>query len=214
MKTCCLYFFVLIIGTSAITSCQKEIDGSITDGTVIPVITNQKPKVGTIWTYRYEWYNTPGGGGSISSKTVRHRAVSEETLGGEKWLKIVDLEPDTVVYYLSVKTDGLYQYTNNNSYLLCKDPASVNDSYTTFNTGTVEVFTVRGMNDTTSTDLGDIPLSKYEGVKPADPRVIDVIWYNKNSWITWRLLYKLHPVAPNPPIYALYSRLYIQSIVY
>ena len=205
MKTCCLYFFALIIGASTIVSCQKGDDTIIT-----PV--DQKPKVGTIWTYRYEWYNSPGG--ATNSKMVYHKAKSEETLGGEKWLKIVDVETDTVVYYLNTKPDGLYQYTNNNPYLLCKYPAVVNDTYTTFNTGTVENFTVRGVNDTTATGIGDIPLTKYEGVKPSNINIIDVIWYNKNSWITWRWLYKLHPVPPNPPVYAIYSRMYIDNIVY
>ena len=144
MKTRYLYFFVLIIGVSAIVSCQKEVDGSITDGTVIPVITNQKPKVGTIWTYQYNWFNGPGY--PTNTKIITHRAQSEEILGGEKWLKIVDLETDTVVYYLNTKTDGLYQYTNSSPYLLCKYPAAVNDTYTTFNGGSAEFFTVRGVN--------------------------------------------------------------------
>ncbi|MFZ1305917.1 MAG: hypothetical protein WAR80_08755 [Ferruginibacter sp.] len=211
-KTGFLNFLVLILVTCTIVSCQKEIDGTSGGGTVIPVPSDQKPKVGTTWTYRYEWYNTPGG--LVNTKMVYHKAKSEETLGGEKWLKIVDIETDTVVYYLATKNDGLYQYTNNNSYLLCKYPASVNDTYTTFNTGTVENFTVRTVDETIATGLGDIKLTKYEGVKPSDPRVIDVIWYNKNSWITWRWLYKLFPVAPNPPVYVLYSRLYIDNIVY
>jgi len=157
MKTCCLFFFILIIWASAMISCQKEIDG-LTDGSIIPPVADQKPRVGTIWTYRYEWYNSPGG--ATNSKIVYHKAKSEETLGGEKWLKIVDVEPDTVVYYLNTKTDGLYQYTNSNPYLLCKYPAAVNETYTTFNGGSAEFFTVRGVNDTIPTGLGDIPLSK------------------------------------------------------
>lgn len=212
MKTCSLYFFVLLISASALISCQKEVDGTIDGGTgpVIPV--DQKPKVGTLWTYRLEWWNTPGG--TTNVKNIYHKAVSEETLGGEKWLKIVDVEPDTVVYYLNTKTDGLYQYTNSNSYLLCKYPAITNDTYTTFNTGTVEDFTVRTVDVTTPTGVGDIPLTKYEGVKPGDPRIITVLWYNKNAWITWRYMYKLVPVPPNPPVYYLYSRFYIDKIVY
>lgn len=209
MKKPLLYFFILLFASAMAVSCQKEIDG-LNDGAVNPA--DVKPKVGTVWYYRYEWYNTPGG--SISSKTIRHKAVSEETMGGETWLKIVDLEPDTVVYYLNTKNDGLYQYTNNSPNLLCKHPATVNDTYTTFNTGTTEIFTVKGVNDTTGSGIGNIPLTRYEGVKPGNSNIIDVIWYNKNSWITWQWLYKLHPVPPNPPLYALYSRMHIENIVY
>jgi hypothetical protein len=118
MKTCCLYFFILITGATSIISCQKEING-LTDGSVTITPADQKPKVGTIWTYRYEWINSPGG--LANGKTVYHKAKSEEILGGEKWLKIVDVETDTLVYYLAEKTNGLYQYTNNNSYLLCSN---------------------------------------------------------------------------------------------
>lgn len=208
MKTCWLYFFVLIVGSFTIISCQKEIDG-LTDGSVIPPVADQKPKVGTIWTYQYYWYNAPGA--PTNAKIVKHRAQSEETLGGEKWLKIVDVETDTVVYYLNTKNDGLYQYTNSNPYLLCKYPALVNDTYTTFNKGSAEFFTVRGLNDTIPTGLGDIPLSKYEGVKNSD--IIDLIWYNKNAWIVWQYVYKRVIISPFT-VYYLYSKMFIESIVY
>ena len=45
-------------------------------------------------------------GGPTHSKMFTHRAASEETLGGEKWLKIIDVEMDTVVYFLNTKVDG------------------------------------------------------------------------------------------------------------
>jgi len=209
MKTWSLYFFILIIGASSIISCQKEIDGLI-DGTNPVVITpNQKPKVGTTWTYRYEWFNSPGG--LPNTKTVYHKAKSEETLGGEKWLKIVDVETDTVVYYLNTKTDGLYQYTNNNPYIVCKYPAAVNDTYTTFFDGGTEDFTVRGVDDTLATGVGDIPLTKCEGVK--NGFIIDVLWYNKNVWVAWKYQYKRIAFFP-PGIYYIYTRMYIDKIVY
>ena len=205
-------FFIpilMIVAGYFLASCQKEVDGS-TDGggPVVPV--DQKPKVGTTWTYYYYWVNSPGA--PTHSKIVTHRAVSEETLGGEKWLKIVDVEPDTTVYFLNTKTDGLYQYANNNPYLLCKYPASVNDTYTTFNDGAPESFTVRGVNDSTATGVGDIPLSKYEGVKAGD--IIDLLWYNKNTWIVWKYQYKRVPVPPLGSVYFLYTRMFIDSIVY
>jgi hypothetical protein len=208
MKTWCVYFFLLIIGSSAMISCQKEIDGTTGGGTVVPPA-DQKPKVGTIWTYQYYWFNAPGG--PTHTKIVTHRAQSEETLGGEKWLKIVDVETDTLVYYLNTKTDGLYQYTNSNPYILCKYPTAINDTYNTFNDGSTESFTVRGVNDTTATGIGNIPLSIYEGVKVGD--IIDVIWYNKNAWIVWRYLYKRVPVLPTS-VYYLYSKMFLESIVY
>jgi len=154
-----LYFLMLIFLAPAIISCQKEIDG-LAGGILTPDPADQKPKVGTTWTYNYNWYNSIGG--MAQSKIVYHKAKSEEMIGGEKWLKIVDVDTDTTVYFLNTKTGGLYQYTNSNSYLLCKYPAAINDTYNTFNGGSTEDFTVRGVNDTTATGIGDIPLSKYE----------------------------------------------------
>ncbi len=132
-------------------------------------------------------------------------------LGGEKWLKIVDVETDTTVYFLNTKTDGLYQYTNNAAYLLCKYPATVNDTYASFNGGSAENFTVRGVNDTISTGLGNIPSNKYEGVKAAG-YIIDILWYNKNAWIVRKYQYKYLP----PPLFAYYlsNFMFIDDIVY
>jgi hypothetical protein len=211
MKACCLYFFLLIVGASTIVSCQKEIDGMLNGNPVNPA-DNRKPKVGTTWTYNYSWWNSPGG--ITNSKLITHKAMSEETLGGEKWLKIVDVETDTVVYYLNTKADSLYQYANSSPNLVCKYPAAVNDSYTTFFEGTAnELFTVRGVNDTTATGIGNIPLTKYEGV--TDTYIKDVLWYNKNAWIVWKFKYK-RLVFTNPPniVYYLLNRMYLDNIVY
>jgi hypothetical protein len=203
MKSFCLYFLILVIVASTIISCKKD-----DEGVLIPV--DQKPKVGTIWTYYYNWYNSIGG--MNQSKIVHHKAKSEETFGGEKWLKIVDVETDTTVYFLNTKTDGLYQYTNSNPYLLCKYPAVVNDTYTSFNDGSSEFFTVRSVNDSLATGIGNIPLSKYEGVKNGD--IIDLIWYNKNAWIVWKYQYKRVTTPPPVNVYYLYSRMFIDNIVY
>jgi hypothetical protein len=200
--------FILITSLTLLVSCQKEIDGTIAGGGTNPNPADQKPKVGTTWTYQYLFYNSAGG--MTNSKIIYHKAKSEETIGGEKWLKIVDVETDTTVYYLNTKTDGLYQYTNNNAYLLCKYPAAINDTYNTFNGGAVEDFTVRGVNDTTATGIGNIALSKYEGVKIGI--VIDLIWYNKNAWVVWKYQYRYLA----PPLYAYYisSKMHLESIVY
>ncbi|MBL7700894.1 MAG: hypothetical protein JNM14_01480 [Ferruginibacter sp.] len=209
MKIRGIKIFILVAGLLTILSCQKEIDGT-NGGTIVPPA-DQKPKVGTTWTYYYYWWNSPGG--LTNSKIITHIAKSEETLGGEKWLKIVDVETDTTVYYLNTKVDGLYQYINSTPFLLCKYPASVNDSYLTFFGGTNELFTVKNVNDTTATGIGAIPLNKYEGV--FDAFIKDILWYNKNAWIVWRQQYK-KLVFANPPNTVIYlqSSMYINSIVY
>ena len=90
----------------------------------------QKPKVGTTWTYVYYTYYSTGG--LATSGVITHKATSQVTLGGESWLMVKDVTADTVVYYLQEKTGGLYQYTNNSSNLLCKNPAVLNETYTSF----------------------------------------------------------------------------------
>ena len=210
MRTKFFHLSLLLITTfTLLVSCQKEIDGTIVGGGgVTPA--NQFPKVGTIWTYRYEWYNVPGG--ATNSKYVYHRAQKDTTLGGESWLKIIDVDADTTVYFLKTKPDGLYQYTNSAAYMLCKYPATIGDSYSTFNGGSAEVFTVRGVNDSTATGIGFIPLSKYEGVKSG--QIIDVLWYNKYSWLTWKFQYKYFCDQQGNCEYYLKNRHYIDNIVY
>lgn len=197
-------FFILIIVGGLIISCQKEING-LTSG-VLP--SNEKPKVGTIWTYSYYTFNSLNGGVAIS-KDITHKAKNEENIGGEIWLNIVDLETDTTVYLLNTKTGGLYQYTNSNSYLFCKYPAILNDTYTTFNTGSTEDFTVKGANDTLPTNIGDIVTNYYEGVK--NSLLIDMIWYNTNVWIARRTIWRKSPLGTT---YYKYSSMFIKTIVY
>ncbi|MFZ1369919.1 MAG: hypothetical protein WAR78_06040, partial [Ferruginibacter sp.] len=128
-----------VLGACMISSCQKEIDGIVNGATTAPA--NQKPKLGTTWIYRYNTFYSFGG--LLSSKFVTLKAKTEEVHGGETWLNIVDMDADTTVYLLNTKTGGLYQYANNNSYLFCKYPAAVNDTYNTFNKGEFEDFTVK-----------------------------------------------------------------------
>ena len=206
MKTSCLYFLILVAAAGTIQSCQKELDGLSEDGIINPA--DQKPKVGTIWTYRYTTYHILGP--VVSAKTIYHKAKEEVTLGGEKWLNIVDVGADTTLYFLNVKTGGLYQYSNNNSFLFCKSPAALNDTYNTFNDGSTEDFTVKGINDTLPTGIGDIPANYYEGVKGG--YLIDRIWYNKNAWIVHRVIWRK---KPDPSVaYWRYSTMYIDDIVY
>lgn len=174
---------IIFFGGLVLTSCQKEINGEPGTGMVN---TKQKPKVGTTWTYNYYVFNQNGG--LHTSEIIIHRAKAEVILGGEKWLQIVDLAADTTVYLLNEKPGGLYQYTNNSSNLLCKFPATVNDSYITFNEGSTENFTVKAVNDTLPTGIGNVPANYYEGVKGL--YLIDLIWYNEYGWIVRKTQYR------------------------
>lgn len=207
MKTRFCYFIIFTIAACTIISCQKEIDG-LTDGTITPTPANQKPKLGTTWTYRYYTYNINGS--LHSSEIVTHIAKSEETIAGEKWLRIVDVATDTLIYLLNEKTGGLYQYTNSNSYLLCKYPAMLNDTYNTFNEGSSEDFIVKGVNDTLPTGIGDIPVNYYEGFK--GPQIIDLIWYNEYAWIIRKTQYRNRSLII--PFFFRYYTFYLDSIVY
>lgn len=206
MKTCLLYFFVLITWAFTIMSCQKEIDGTITGGIIVPA--NQKPKIGTTWTYNYYTYYSYGG--LATSKIIKHRAKNEETLGGERWFNIVDVDADTTVYFLNTKPGGLYQYTNSNSYLFCKYPAAVNDIYNTYNNGGIEDFTVKVVNDTLPTGVGNVPVNYYEGIK--NGILIDLIWYNDNAWIVRNIVWRR--LSPPGTTYYRYSAMYIDNINY
>jgi hypothetical protein len=189
-------------------SCKKGSDA--TDGTN----TNQKPKVGTIWTYRYYTYNPPAAGGGIhTTEVLNYKAKAEVVLGGEKWLNIVNMATDTTVFILNEKTGGLYQYTNNSSNLFCKNPAVLNETYTSFNNGSNETFTVKAVKDTLLTGIGGIPTNYYEGVKSG--QLIDMLWYNEYAWVVQRhfFLYTTNPPMPFNYYYR-YSSLYLDDIQY
>lgn len=183
-------------------SCQKESDNNGNGNN-----TNQKPKVGTTWTYRYYTYYQNGG--LATSATIRYKAISEETLGGESWLKIIEMGPDTTVYYLKEKTGGLHQYANNTSNLFCKNPASLNETYTTFNAGSAEDFTVQGVNQVLPTDIGDVPSNYYEGRKSGD--LIDQVWFNANAWILRHHVFKKLPMGTD---FFRFKSLFLQELVY
>lgn len=88
--------YLLIVVASTILSCQKELDGTHAGGGIVnPVPINQKPKVGTTWTYRYYTYYSYGPLATIGMLT--YKAKTEETIGGEKWLRIVNVATDTTV---------------------------------------------------------------------------------------------------------------------
>lgn len=195
-------FAVPVILAILLVSCQKESGGNGNGNN-----TGQKPKVGTTWTYRYYTYYQNGG--LATSAIIRYKASSEETLGGEKWLKIIEMGPDTTVYFLKEKTGGLYQYANNASNLFCKNPASLNETYTSFNAGSSEDFTVLGVNQVLPTDIGDVPANYYEGRKSGD--LIDQFWFNANAWILRHQAYRKLPMGAD---FFKYKALFLQAIEY
>lgn len=164
-------------------SCQKEDEPCSREA-----LTQQRltPRVGTTWTYRYYIFHQDGS--LYQASIMTFKAKSEDTIAGQKWLRIVDVNTDTTVWLMQPKADGLYQYTGNNVSLFCKEPASVGDVYNTYNDGFPETFYVRTMKDTTATGIGNIPLNYYEGYR-SNLRV-DLIWYNKNAWIVWKTQYR------------------------
>lgn len=186
--------------TILLASCQKE--GNNNNN---PPAAN-KPKVGTVWVYSYYTYNI--GGGVATTKTVTHKAVSEQTFGGEQWLKINETGVDTTVYYLREKADGLYQFANGAAQLFCKEPAAAGQTYTSFNAGGSENFTVVNAGFTLPTNLGDIKVNYYEGSKNSEP--VDEIWYNTNAWIVRRHTYRKPPLGTPYK----YTGLFIQSVTY
>jgi len=204
-KNICRYVLLLLITPCLFMSCQKELD-YLTNSNIVPVVL--KPKVGTTWTYYYYTFYSYGGVATVG--VIVHKAKSEETLGGEQWLRIVDVAADTTVYLLREKPGGLYQYANNSANLFCKNPAVVNDVYTSFNDGSSEVFTVKNVKDTLSTGIGDIPVNYYQGVKGT--RIVDETWYNEKAWIVRRATYRQAGIIL--PVYYRYSIMYIGTIVY
>ncbi len=189
-----------ITGAILLSSCKKDNNGGAPPAP-------QKPKVGTTWTYRY--YTFYENGGLATTGTITYKAKIEETIGGENWLRINDLGPDTTVYLMKEKAGGLYQYTNNNSYLLCKNPASLNETYNTFNKGSAEDFQVLGVNFTLPTDIGDVVANYYEGTKNGN--LIDQIWYNANAWIVRHQVFRKFPMGT---VYYKYSAMFLQQIIY
>jgi hypothetical protein len=189
------------------SSCQKELDYEVIPGITPPVL--QKPRLGTEWNYRYYTFYSYSGGLATSENLV-YKARSEEIINGEKWLRVVNVATDTTVYLLQEKADGLYQYINNGAYLLCKYPAAKNDTYSSFYSGEMEDFTVKGVNDTISTDIGDIPATYYETYKGT--HLVDQLWYNPYTWIVWKQVNrKIYPLGT---AYFKYSVLYLFKIIY
>ena len=195
---------VLIANCFLISSCQKELDGEVLGISGPPVVL--KPKVGTEWTYLYYTYLALNGG-IHTSATIKYRVKEEKVIAGEKWLNIVETGVDTTVYLLQEKADGLYQYINNAPYVLCKKPAVLNTSYSTFNRGAAEDFTVKGVQDSLATNIGYIPVNLYEGTKAGI--LTDQIWYHENAWIVRHYEFRKPPLGTVPYRYSAYFLMYI-----
>lgn len=192
--------FAAMIVMLFLASCQKEAGGGNNN------TNNQKPKVGTTWIYRYYTYYVNGG--LATSGTMTHKAKNVETIGGETWLNVVDIATDTTVYKLREKSDGLHQYTNSNSYLFCKNPATLNETYSTYNKGVPEDFTVKKVRDSLDTDIGKVLTNYYEGFVGGE--IKDEIWFNANAWIVRHQTYRKPPLGTNYR----YTALFLQSITY
>jgi len=163
-----------------VSSCKKS-----SPAATAPAVT--KPRVGTVWKYRYKTFD--GAGVVYTTTNIIYKASSEQTLGGEKWLNITD-STNATVFLLNVKTGGLYQYANNTSNLLCKDPAAVNDAYTSYNEGSAEDFTTKEVSVLLAAPINDVTVNRYEGVKGGN--LTDIYWYNSDLWMVKREFYKVN----------------------
>jgi hypothetical protein len=177
---------LLFVMTAIIFSCNKG--GS--DGPV--AVTS--PRVGTTWTYQLDTYGA--GGTSYTSNTLVYKVSNEQSLGGETWLNITD-STSTTVYLLRQKTGGLYNYANSTANLLCKDPATVNDTYSGFFSGAAESFTVKEVGTTIGggisvlgTVFPDFTVNRYEGTQAGILK--DIIWNNSNAWIVRKETYAVN----------------------
>lgn len=191
-------FLSVLIVAGIFSSCKK------TSSTTPETVT--KPRVGTIWTYRYKTFD--GSGIVVSTNNIVYKATSAQTLGGEQWINITD-SVNATVFLLNVKTGGLYQYANSASNLFCKYPAAVNDTYNTYNSGGAETFTVSGVDILVSdAPMDDVKVNRYDGVKSGN--LTDQVWYNENLWIM-----KMEKFAPNlMGVYQRNKRWELLSIVY
>ncbi len=194
---------LLIIIAAAFASCQKEVDGTLLPGFTPPG--DQKPKLGTKWVYQYFSYYTSGALRESYKKT--YTASLQETFGGKNFLRITDTT-GAIIYYLADSSGCLNQYTNSNSYLFFKYPGTTGDTYSTYNAGGPESFSVKTLEDSVVTGLGNIAATYYEGY--VGTMLTDKFWYNDKQWIIQQYLYKKPPLgAPYK-----YSWLILQKITY
>jgi hypothetical protein len=196
---CLQYSGIVLFAALVLASCKKDDDGG--GGTV-----NQKPKVGTVWVYSYYTYHQNGG--IATSKTITWKAIAQETIGGEQWLRVNEQGVDTTVYLLRERSNGLYQYKNNSAQLFCKNPANLNETYTSFYRDTTLTFRVANAAFTLPTNIGDIKANYYEALRNGN--LTDEFWFNENAWIVRQQSYR----KPALGSYYKQSAHFIQSVVY
>jgi hypothetical protein len=197
---------ILLMLGPFLTSCQKEVNGDFDSG-VNPSV-QQKPRVGTTWTYRYYIYHVNGG--IFRQFVFKYRATEEQTINGEKFLVVKEVDRDSLIGLFGERAGGLNYYANNTSYLLFKDTAGMllNSSYPTFFEGRVlNPMTIKGIGDTTQSFIGDVPANYYEGYSLTT--LFERIWYSKYYWIIRQIKYIFFFTT-----YYKYSSLELMSIVY
>lgn len=166
----------------------------------------KKPGIGTTWVYRYTKFLPVG---SIQSRyNITYKITAQQSHGGENWFAITD-SSGTVVRLLNVKADGLYQFINNNKSLLCKDPATVGDSYLGQNEQGDITFTVKDKAIDIGTPGGDQNVNRYEGFQGG--LIKDVIWYNPTAWIVREDIYVLNGLTQ---VNSISTRIELVSIAY
>lgn len=179
------FLTIAIVFSFAFGACKKK-----SEDTPAPIT---KPRVGTTWTYRYRTFDNAGVAHAPISITIK--ATAEQSLGGENWISL-DSASTTNWYKLKIKSDGLYQYAGSASYLLCKDPATLNETYTGYNTAYTnpakDTVTVKGVGIILDAPINDMAVvNYYEGAKVGN--VIEKIWYNSNYWIVKKETFVYNP---------------------
>jgi hypothetical protein len=203
LKNSIPFFFSLFFTVFTLvhlSSCSKESGGN-------PNPNNQNPRVGSKWVYRLTTYHASGG---VNTQTnVTYRAAGMETLGGEQWLKIVDSATGSTIIYLKEKADGLYQYINNNAYLLCKYPAAVSDTYSGYAIQEAANYSVQSINQSMDFGmLGNLTVNHYTGTVGSE--TVDQLWYNTRVWLAQRYIYTKPPLGN----YYRSASLIIQNFIY
>jgi hypothetical protein len=179
------FSILLSVAIVAIISCKKS------SNTPDPAPT--KPRVGSKFTYRYKTFSPAGV--VLTSQDLVYSITAELTLGGEKWFQFSD-PSGTPWLLMNVKTGGLYQYANNASQLLCKSPATINETYMAYNNGATENFTVKAVDSLLAAPIADVKVTMYESTSGGN--VTGYNFYNADYWLVKREIWQLNPVLIPP----------------
>ncbi|HKP31826.1 MAG TPA: hypothetical protein VJT83_03840 [Chitinophagaceae bacterium] len=172
------YLLVAMLIATILVGCSK--------GSDTPAV--KKPGMGTTWTYRYTKFKPVGG--ILEQYNIRYKITAQESHGGENWFVVTD-SAGAVVRLLNTGTDGLFQYVANAKSLLCKDPASVGDSYLSQNESGDITYTVKAIAVDIGTPGGAQNVNRYEGIQNSLTK--DILWYNPTAWIVREDYYTVNP---------------------